>query len=55
MMDDPGVGGTDVPTVAENGVEGVKRLLPPHLEHFALSAEPGKSDDRLFRRPLRFG
>lgn len=35
------------------GVDGVKMLLPPHLVHLGFS--PALSEDRLPRRPLRFG
>ena len=57
----PGVGGTEAGLTPDadalvKGVEGARMLRPPHLTHLGLSpAEPGVSDERLFRLPLRLG
>ena len=61
VISEPGVGGTEpeLPVwewVAENGADGARMLRPPHFAHFGLSpADPGASDERLLRLPLRFG
>ena len=60
VIADPGVGGTEMGLATEwvvgNADEGARILRPPHFTHFAFStADPGGSDVRLFRLPLRFG
>lgn len=56
VIADPGVGGTEPLCAPEDGVKGVRIVLPPHLWHFGFSpADPGVSPVRLLRRPVRLG